>query len=293
LTIGRIQDDLLGAKYRLLHRLADGAMGEVWQARDEALGRQVAVKLLHPRGEASEVERTYLKRRLSREAQITSTVRHRAVVRALDVGTTSADEPYMVMEFLRGKPLDRILDRRRSIPAARAVELMLPVADGLATLHAIGVVHRDIKPENIFVAWEPVRQICPKLIDFGVAKLLDPFRRESLTGSGLIGTPGYMAPEQALDSSAVDGRADVWSFCVVLYEMLCGRVPFAGQTSADVLRAVLEQDVPPPPEDLRVDSALWTVIERGLERQREKRWERMRPLASALGAWLDDQPKRE
>ncbi|SRR5258708_3731717 len=267
-------------------------MGEVWKARDESLGRQVAVKLLHPRGDTSEIERTYLKRRLSREAQITSTVRHRAVVRALDVGTTSADEPYIVMEFLRGKPLDRILARRRPIPAARAVELMLPVADGLATLHTVGVVHRDIKPENIFMAWEPVRQICPKLIDFGVAKLLDPFRREMLTGSGLIGTPGYMAPEQALDSSAVDGRADVWSFCVVLYEMLCGRVPFAGQTSTDVLRAVLEQDVPRPPEDLGVDSALWTMIERGLERQREKRWERMRPLASALGAWLDDQPRR-
>ena len=173
-----IGHDVLGTKYRLVRRLADGSMGSVWQAEDESLGRSVAVKLLHPRGDTTEVQRHYLRQRLSREAQIMATVRHRAVVRALDTGVTSFGEPYLVMEFLRGKPLDRILALRRPFPPARAVALMLPIAEGLAALHTVGVVHRDIKPENIFVAWEPLRQIRPKLIDFGVAKLLDPFRRE-------------------------------------------------------------------------------------------------------------------
>src|SRR5258706_16328413 len=114
-------------------------MGAVWQARDESEGHWVAIKLLHPRGGASEVERTYLKERLSREAQITMTVRHGAVVRGLDIGVTSSDEPYLVLEFLEGKPLDRILPHGRRVPATQAVQLLLPVANGLATIHPIGV----------------------------------------------------------------------------------------------------------------------------------------------------------
>jgi serine/threonine-protein kinase len=279
---------LLGPRYRLLRRLADGAMGAVWQGEDRLLGRRVAIKMLHPRKNASDVDWAYLKQRLSREARIIATVHHRAIVHALDVGATSSGEPYIVLEFLRGKSLDRFLAGGRRIAPVRAVQVMLPIAEGLATIHSLGIVHRDVKPENVFVAWEPVRQLRPKLIDFGVAKLMDPFQREQLTGAGMIGTPGYMAPEQMIDSSDVDGRADMWSFCVVLYEMLCGHLPFPGRTCTNVLRSVLKQ-VPPPPKMIDLDPELWSAIERGLHPAREKRWETMRSLAATLRSWNDNQ----
>jgi serine/threonine protein kinase len=264
-------------------------MGAVWQGEDQLLGLDVAIKMLHPRKNASDVEWAYLQQRLSREARILATLHHRAIVRALDVGVTSSGEPYLVLEFLRGKSLDRLLAGGRRIAPLRAVQLMLPIAEGLATIHSLGVVHRDVKPENVFVALEPVRQVRPKLIDFGVAKLMDPFRREQLTGAGVIGTPGYMAPEQTLDSSDVDGRADMWSFCVVLYEMLCGHPPFSGRTCTSVLRAVLEHDVPPLTKMIDLDPELWSAIERGLQPERDKRWETMRSLAATLRSWNDSQ----
>jgi serine/threonine protein kinase len=119
-----------------------------------------------------------------------------------------------------------------------------------------------------------------------VAKVLDPFRREQLTGAGLIGTPGYMSPEQSLDSSGVDGRSDVWAFCVTLYELLSGRVPFPGRTCTEVLLAVIEKEPPALTTTIGLDTELWSIIERGLQRERTKRWEGMRPLAAALTAWL-------
>src|SRR5262249_54278207 len=126
----------------------------------------------------------------------------------------------------------------------------------------------------------------PKLIDFGVAKVMDPFGRERLTGAGVIGTPGYMPPEQALDSSEVDGRADLWAFCVMLYEILSGRVPFPGRTCTEVLRAVLERELQPLTASIGLDAELWSILERGLRTERTNRWEGMRPLTAALRGWL-------
>jgi serine/threonine protein kinase len=276
---------LLGGKYRLSHKLADGAMGAIWEARDESLDRPVAVKLLPPSKRPSAAEWHYLSRRLLREAEIASSIRHPAIVRAFDFGVAPTDEPYYAMELLVGKSLDRIIQRRRPIAPERAVELLLPIAEGLSAVHAVGVVHRDVKPDNIFIAWGPDATTHPKLIDFGVAKVVTP-RAEQLTGSGVIGTPEYMAPEQALNSSDVDARADVWGFCVVLYEAVSGTVPFPGQTCTDVLCGVLEREVPPLTGRMGLDVDLWGIIERGLRRERSTRWSGMRELGSALTSWL-------
>jgi serine/threonine protein kinase len=282
---------MIAGKYHLRRKVADGAMGCVWEAQDESHDRVVAVKLLHSRKTATEAEWSYLKRRLLREAEITASVRHLAIVRTLDYGVTEDDEPYLVMEFLSGKPLTLVLERRRRLTPAGVVRLMLPIAEGLATIHAIGIVHRDIKPENVFLVYRSGIQVQPKLIDFGVAKVMDPFRREGLTGAGVVGTPGYMPPEQALDSSDVDGRADVWAFCVMLYEVLSGRVPFSGRTCSEVLRAVLEREAAPLTVTIGLDAELWSILERGLRNDRTKRWEGMRPLTAALRVWLASREK--
>jgi serine/threonine protein kinase len=275
---------LLGGKFRLSHKLADGAMGAVWEARDESLDRPVAVKLLSPSKRAHGTEWDYLSRRLLREAKIVSSVRHPAIVRAIEFGVVPRDEPYYAMELLVGKPLDRIIQQRRVAPE-RAVELLLPIAAGLSAIHALGVVHRDVKPDNLFLAWGPDATIHPKLIDFGVAKYVEPLAAP-LTGSGAIGTPEYMAPEQALNASEVDARADVWGFCVVLYEVLSGAVPFQGPTCADVLRGVLDRDAEPLTTRIGLDAGLWSIIERGLQRERSARWSGMRELGAELHAWL-------
>jgi serine/threonine-protein kinase len=276
---------LLGGKYRLSHKLADGAMGAVWEARDESLDRPVAVKLLSPSKRASGTEWEYLSRRLLREAKIASSVRHPAIVRALDFGVAPYDEPYFAMELLVGKPLHRVIQSHRRVSPERAVEILLPIAAGLSAIHALGVVHRDVKPDNLFLAWGPDATIHPKLIDFGVAKFVEP-RIEQLTGSGIIGTPEYMAPEQALNSSEVDARADVWGFCIVLYEVLSGAVPFEGRTCTEVLRGVLEHEAEPLTTRIGLDADLWHIIERGLQRERSARWSEMRELGTELHAWL-------
>src|SRR5262249_36547102 len=154
-------DVVVAEKYRLTRKLADGAMGSVWDARDESEDRRVAVKLLHPRRDATDLQWSYLKRRLLREAHITGSVRHHAVVRALDCGVTPRAELSFVMAFLGEKPLDRVLERGRALAPVTAVRIMLPIAEGLAAVHAIGVVHRDIKPENVFLSFRKARRFEP------------------------------------------------------------------------------------------------------------------------------------
>jgi serine/threonine-protein kinase len=243
------------------------------------------VKLLSPERQASDAASVYLSRRLLREARITSSVRHDAVVRAIENGVTPDDDPFFVTELLLGRSLERLIGAGRRMPAHRALGILVPIADGLAAAHALGIVHRDVKPENMFLAWGPNRTLHPKLIDFGVAKVSEPNPGDQLTGAGVIGTPGYMSPEQTLDSSSVDPRADVWSFSVVLYEALTGTLPFGAASCTDVLRAVLEREARPLTA-FGLDGELSAIVARGLDRERTNRWPSIASLRQALVAWM-------
>jgi serine/threonine-protein kinase len=274
--------DLIDGKYELEALLGRGGMGEVWTARNETLGVRRAVKLI--RADAGNAESTD---RLLHEAQAAARLAEPSIVRVFDFGKTAWGDPYIVMELLDGEDLMSIISRRERLSPTQAVRLLLPLIRGLGSAHGHGIVHRDLKPENIFLAKLADGRVQPKLLDFGIAKLKNA-RALRLTSAGAVmGSPLYMAPEQARGED-VDERADVWALCVVLYESITGSPPFRGDSRAQVLRAVADHTPEPLSHHQIGDTSLWPILSRGLEKQPDDRWPSMDELGRALARWLLD-----
>jgi hypothetical protein len=190
------------------------------------------------------------------------------------------------MELLEGENLSQRLERESRLPATEAVQLLLPIADALRAAHGKGIVHRDIKPDNVFLVHDDTG-VQPKLVDFGIAKLDQRDPNTHLTGRGVIlGSPDYMAPEQARGEATIDHRADVWSFCVLLYEVVSGHAPFDGANYNALLRDIVET-TPSSLETLRAaDSELSAIVARGMAKQPSGRWQSMLELGEELARWL-------
>ncbi len=250
--------------YELLELVGAGGMGEVYRARDQKLGRDVAVKLLSP-----SVADAAGRRRFQREAQMASSLNHPHILTVHDAGEIDGRQ-YLVTELVDGGTL-----REWAHAAPRSwhqiVELLVGVADGLAAAHAAGILHRDIKPENILVT----RTGYAKLADFGLAKLHEASGvTHTQTRAGVvIGTVAYMSPEQAA-GRPLDARSDIFSFGVVLYELLAGRRPFRGESDVAVMHALTHDRL--PPLDERLPSGLRNAIEKMLEKDPADRYQSMR-----------------
>jgi serine/threonine-protein kinase len=273
---------VISDKYELLRVMSSGGMGSVWVAHHRALANQVAIKLLHERLTSKE-----LRVRLVMEAQLAARVEHSNIVRVLDLGYTEWKAPYIVMELLDGRDLRSELDCGPMEPV-RAVQILLPVLEGLAYAHDRDIVHRDLKPENIFLdGSEGGDYVVPKIIDFGIARCLADSGARRITNSGSVfGTVHYLSTEQALGKDDVDHRADIWGVCAVLYECIVGHAPFGDRDPATALRAIIQEDIPPP-SALGVDvGELEAIIMRGLQRDRDLRWPDARTLGQALSRWL-------
>jgi len=281
---------LVGDKYRLLTLLNEGGMGALWVAENEALHMRVALKVI--RGDLANHGTARMADRLLQEARASAKLGHPAIVRTLDFGTIEAGNPYIVMELLQGEDLASALDRRGRVSAKKAVQILLPIIHALAAAHEKGIVHRDVKPENVFLASGDSARVQPKLIDFGVAKLERP-ASERITGVGtVVGSPGYMSPEQASGDEA-DFEADIWSICVVAYEMVTGRLPFQGKNQQAIFRSIIEDEAPPISSFRAGDDALWEILSKGLEKEPEERWESMRAMGVALASWAADRGATE
>ena len=276
---------LIDQKYRLEKLLGQGAMGAVWQARNVRLDMAVALKLLH-----REVRGTEATQRLLIEARVAAKLCHPSVVRVFDCGEAEDGAAYIIMELLDGASLAALLERHGKLPAQLAVQLLLPIIDGLCACHRAGIVHRDVKPENIVVS-QAGSHMQPKLLDFGIAKLHDD-RCTRLTADGsLTGSPTYMAPEQARGEADVDQRADIWAACVVIYELVSGVSPFVADNQYAVLRAVVERE--PAPLSEPSCATLWPILRRGLSKDRNLRFASARALGQALACWLISQGRVE
>jgi hypothetical protein len=265
---------LVGNRYRLVARLARGGMAEVWEATDEVLSRPVAVKLLLPHLAADDAFHT----RFHREAMAAARLSHPHIVSIYDTCST-ADTEAIVMELVRGPTLREVLDSKGSLPPARAVAIARQVADALAHAHQSGLVHRDVKPGNILLA-DDGRVL---VTDFGIAKAAE--EASDLTDAGqIVGTAKYLSPEQ-VQGSPVDGRSDVYALGVVLYEMLCGRPPFAAETSTATALARLTTE-PLRPRQIRagLSRELEDVVLRAMARQPDARYPSANALCSALDA---------
>jgi len=282
--------------YRVVDKLGEGGMGVVYRARDTRLGRDVAIKIM-PADLASDPDpsagsgssraksREDRLRRFELEARTVAALSHPNIVALYDIGTHEG-APYLVSELLEGQTLrDEI--GPGGLPVREAVAQAVQIARGLAAAHEKGIVHRDLKPENVFVT----RGGHLKILDFGIAKLARPegesdtttvTRAASTQAGAVLGTMGYMAPEQ-VRGLAVDQRTDIFAFGCLLYEMLCGERAFKGATPADTMSAILKED-PPPLGDVRraVPVAIQQVVDRCLAKRPEDRFSSAHDLGLAL-----------
>jgi serine/threonine protein kinase len=258
-------------------------MGMVFEAEHVRLRRRLAVKVLaqHLAKDAHALAR------FNREAEIISQLQHPHIVQVSDFDTTEAGEPYLVMELLSGESLASRLERERCLSIAEAIRIAYQVSSGLGTAHAANIVHRDLKPANIFLTEfltnAPGHSGLVKLLDFGISKRAGAGK--GLTGEyDILGTPDYMAPEQALGKTAqVDHRGDQYALAVITYEMLAGRTPFAGDDVMDVLRQVISAE-PPPLEQLapHVPVSVGVVLQRALSKDPQHRFPSTMDFAAAL-----------
>src|SRR5690606_28830450 len=283
--------DGVGKKYRLKELRGAGGMGTVWVAHNSVLDIDVALKLM--RFEQFQADPKRIFRRLLQEARAAARLEHPAIVRVFDYGLTEVGSPYIVMELLHGESLAELMAREPPMEATKAVQLLLPIADALATAHGRGIIHRDIKPENLFLSTDDYGRLQPKIVDFGVARFLEGGRTMTRSGA-LMGTPDYMAPEQARGEADIDTRVDIWALCVVLYELIAGFRPFGGVDAnyLAVLRAIVHDEPNPQIRDIAGD-ALWLILERGLRKKTHERWDTMRVLGEALALWAYERGVRE
>jgi eukaryotic-like serine/threonine-protein kinase len=281
---------VLDERYRVEGVIGQGGMGTVYEAKHLTIGRMVALKVLKPEN----AQKPDAIARLRHEARIVSQLGHPNICEVFDIGQLADGTPYLVMERLRGKTLAERIQEGEPINVTELVEVAIQVLAGLETAHRKNVVHRDMKPDNIFLA-ERASGIVAKILDFGISKATVPDEQpHNLTRTGMVmGTPYYMAPEQAMGERALDGRVDVWGVGICLFEALTGRRPFVAKNYNALLVQILT--VPTPPiRTLRADvpQALATVIERALEKRREQRYQTARELADALTPFRKVRPAR-
>lgn len=273
---------LLAGKYELREAIGAGGAGYVYAAVQHPLERAVAVKML--RTDLSAAASKELNARFLREAAVASKLSHPNVVTVFDFGTTDDGERFVVMELLRGQTLKRHM-KGRSLDGHEVARLAIGIARGLRHAHAQGLVHRDVKPSNVILVEDDDGELQPKVLDFGLVKGGDV----DVTRSGTyMGTPSYVAPEQARGRTDIDHRADQYSLGVVMYRMLTGKVPFHGDGPMATALAHIQEPYPPMIErapELLVDPVLESIVQRAMSKEPSQRFADMTEMARALKEW--------
>jgi serine/threonine-protein kinase len=262
----------MAGEYRLGRKLGEGGFGAVYEAVHPLLKRRAAVKVLH-RIAGSDSDAVL---RFVAEARAVNQIKNRHIIDIFSFGKLTDGRHFYVMDLLEGEPLDRYLVREGRVSVENAVQLLRPIAEALDAAHAAGVVHRDLKPQNIFLVWDASGETVPKLLDFGMAKLLGDSRVHTVSGTPL-GTPLYMSPEQAR-GDVVDGRSDVYALGVLCHELLTGQLPITGENTIAVLMAHIIQA---PPRMSEVCPDLPPELDEPVLRMLEKKPEQ-RPATATL-----------
>ena len=282
--IGRIINN-----YEIRSLLGEGGMGTVYLCEHTFITRRVAVKVLR----RMYCEDQEMVARFMNEARAANAIGHPNIIDIIDVGRLEDEDPssgrpglpYLMMECLDGETLAQRLRRVGKLPLGEALAIARQATAALGAAHAAGIVHRDLKPENLFLAGDAMRGIRLKLLDFGIAKLHDVAGANPVnTTSGLLGTPAYMSPEQVRGPGVeIDARADIYAVGILLYEMLCGEVPFSSPNPGDILMMQLRA-TPRPPRSLTPELPVWAeqIIERALAKDPRERFASMEAMSAAL-----------
>ncbi len=282
LTPPPAHERVLGGRYALKRKLGEGGFGIVFEAEDVRLGKRVAIKMLAPRfaNQPAALER------FRREAIAAGRIGHEGIVDVTDLDQDPDGTYFVAMEFLSGTDLADAIDREGPFSPVRALGIGVQAGRAIAAAHAMGILHRDLKPGNIFLTRTDFRHDNVKIIDFGMSKLTTHTTESaSLTTPGqIIGTPYYMAPEQAIEEE-VDGRTDVYALGGILYEMLTGTPPFTGSAYLEIVYKHLKTAPEPPsracPEQ-GIPAAVDALVMRALEKRKERRYGDMAEFADAM-----------
>ncbi len=271
--------------YHILDLISVGGMGRVYRAEQSALGRTVAVKIIHPHLLSDENSAL----RFITEARAASQLNHPNSIAVFDFGRTDDGQPYLVMEFLRGKDLARVAYEEGPLSFSRIVDVLRQTLAALSEAHELGIVHRDLKPENIIL--EPLRRggDFVKVVDFGLAKLRADAQAPSVTSPGIVcGTPDYMAPEQGR-GDPIDGRSDLYAMGVILFQLLTGRLPFEADSPTQVVMMHMTIPVPDPRQvapERSIPEPLVLVVNKALAKDAKKRYQDAIEFADALKSAL-------
>ncbi len=272
---------LIGDKYKIEEILGVGGFSTVYKADQSGLRRAVAIKILN----AEFVAKPDKIRRFQHEAEMISTLVHSNVATVYDYGVLAEGQPYLVMEYAPGKTLSAVLSECNIMPPERAVAIFLQVCDGVIAAHGKGLIHRDLKPSNIVLLQSDDGADHVKILDFGLAKVIseESGQRENLTLTGeVLGTPAYMAPEQCM-GTAVDVRTDIYCFGCVMYEVLSGCLPLAGDTSYEVMhKHINESPISLSKSGAPVPQRLVRIVSKTLQKDPDDRYQNFDDLKDAL-----------
>ncbi len=276
--------DLIQSRYRLTQLIGSGASGAVWAARNELIDRDVALKIMRP--EVAE-DRVALQRFFN-EAKASGRVRSPSIVEILDLGQAEDGSPFLVFELLEGESLDEKLRREGTIGPEPLLEMLTGVARALALAHGQRIIHRDLKPANLFVTRGPTGAMVAKILDFGISKIFDGGTNFSLTRTNtVVGSPAYMSPEQAAGREDIDGRADIWSLGVVMFEALTGSLPHQAANYNALMVRILTQDADPVmTRNAELPPNVCAIVDACLKRERDERTSNAELLANQMEAAL-------
>jgi serine/threonine-protein kinase len=268
--------------YRAISLLGEGGMGAVYLAEHPAIGRRVAVKVLHK----NYIRDENLLTRFLNEARAANAIRHPNIIEILDSGTIADGTPFLVMELLEGESLGARIRRVGALPLKTAVEFCYQTASALGAAHKKGIVHRDLKPDNLYIVADPheAEREWIKVLDFGIAKLQMSANDSVKTRTGtLMGTPIYMSPEQCRGTKTVDHRSDIYSLGIIFFEMMCGQPPFVSEGFGELVNMHLNVAPPAPSsQNPNVSPTLDAIVLKMLSKNPEDRFADMSELQAAL-----------
>lgn len=276
--------DVIDGKYSISRLLGEGGMGAVYEGENTRIHRKVAIKVLHT--EVASNEEAMM--RFEREAQAAGRIGSEHIVEVLDLGDLPSGERYMVMEYLDGESLSDRIARGRMEPR-KIAELMVDMLEGLKAAHAANIVHRDLKPDNVFLLTSRSgKEDFVKIVDFGISKFNSLGGEFSMTRTGAVmGTPYYMAPEQAKGGKAVDHRVDLYAVGIILYQAVVGKVPFQAETFNELLFKIVLETPPPLEEQVEgIDPNFVNLVNRGMAREPADRYQTAEEFQAALRTWL-------
>jgi len=273
--------EVVADKYQIVRLLGSGGMGAVYEAKHVFLGRRVALKFLHPRM----AENAEIVARFQSEAKAAGGLESENLVAVTDFGVTDDHACFLVMEYLEGEDLAHLLERVGPLPVTRAVRIVIQACRGVAVAHRAEIIHRDLKPQNLFIGRRAEGTDLVKVLDFGIAKLRRAAEKADFATriNAPMGTPNYMAPEQARSAADVDERADIYALGVILYEALSRKLPHPGETYHQIIAHLLTE----PP--IRLDSVcpgiptgLYEIVDRAIAANPQARFPSVDALATAL-----------